>query len=216
MSKNMVGRAPAPKKPSGKGGGLFVGILLGMVFGLVVAGGVAWYLMKLPSPFTQVEQQPDSPVVDRPLVKEPPRIHPVPAESAVAATPVPTSSPEESKPRFEFYKVLTDKKDTSVPMPQAPAKIEDRSFKSDPAAEANDNASYFLQTGSYSTESDAESAKAKLAMQGMLANVQSVFVPEKGQRFRVRLGPYKGSAEMNKVRTALKQIGVDATPMRAK
>jgi cell division protein FtsN len=204
MSKNMVGRVPAPKKPSGKGGGLFVGILLGMVFGLVVAGGVAWYLMKLPSPFTKVEQQPDSPVVDKPLVQEPPRINPA------------ASSPEESKPRFEFYKVLTDKKDASVPMPQAPAKIEDRSFKPDTATEATDNTSYFLQTGSYSTEADAENEKARLAMQGMLANVQSVFVPEKGQRYRVRLGPYKGAAEMNKVRTALKQIGVEATPMRAK
>ncbi|WP_035383219.1 SPOR domain-containing protein [Ferriphaselus sp. R-1] len=208
MSKNMVGRAPAPKKPSGKGGGLFVGILLGMVFGLVVAGGVAWYLMKLPSPFTKVEQQPDSPVVDKPLVQEPPRINPAPA--------APASSPEESKPRFEFYKVLTDKKDASVPMPQAPAKIEDRSFKPDTATEATDNTSYFLQTGSYSSEADAENEKARLAMQGMLANVQSVFVPEKGQRYRVRLGPYKGAAEMNKVRTALKQIGVEATPMRAK
>lgn len=214
MSKNMVGRAPAPKKPSGKGGGLFVGILLGMVFGLVVAGGVAWYLMKLPSPFTKVEQQPDTPVVEKPLVKVPPRINPAPVEQAAA--PAPASSPAESKPRFEFYKVLTDKKDTSVPMPQASAKVEDRSFKSDAATEATDNATYYLQTGSYSSESDAESAKAKLAMQGMLANVQSVFVPEKGQRYRVRLGPYTGATEMNKVRTALKQIGVDATPMRAK
>lgn len=211
MSKNMVGRAPAPKKPSSKGGGgLFVGILLGMVFGLVVAGGVAWYLMKLPSPFTQVEQQPVAPVIDKPLVKEPPRINPPITPPAAA------SSPADGKPRFEFYKVLTDKKDTSVPMPQAPAKVEDHSFKSDATAEAADNATYYLQTGSYSSESDAESAKAKLAMQGMIANVQSVFVPEKGQRYRVRLGPYTGATEMNKVRAALKQVGVDATPMRAK
>jgi cell division protein FtsN len=208
MSKNMVGRAPAPRKPSAKGGGgLFVGILLGMVFGLVVAGGVAWYLMKLPSPFTTVEQQPDVPAVSKPLVKEPPRVNQAPASAAVAASGV-----DENKPRFEFYKVLTDKQDTSVPMP----KIEEKSFKSEAGAETPDSAIYYLQAGSFANEADAENEKAKLAMQGMIANVQSIHVPEKGQRFRVRLGPYKGSAEMNKVRSALKQIGVDATPTRGK
>lgn len=207
MSKNMVGRAPAPRKPASKGGGLFVGILLGMVFGLVVAGGVAWYLMKLPSPFTAVEQPPDVPVVNKPLVKEVPRVNQTPASAPVAASGV-----DENKPRFEFYKVLTDKQDTSVPMP----KIEEKSFKSEGSAEMPDNAIYYLQAGSFVSEADAENEKAKLAMQGMLASVQSVYVPEKGQRFRVRLGPYKGSTEMNKVRTALKQIGVDATPTRGK
>lgn len=206
MSKNMVGRAPAPRKSSGNGG-LFVGVLLGMVLGLVVAGGVAWYLMKLPSPFTAVEQQPDTPKVDKPLVKEPPRVNQIPASAPMAASGV-----DENKPRFEFYKVLTDKQDTNVPMPR----VEEKSFKSEPTAEATDNTIYFLQTGAYVSEADAEDEKARLAMQGMIANIQSVNTPDKGMRYRVRLGPYKGATEMNKVRAALKQIGVDAAPIRGK
>jgi cell division protein FtsN len=216
MSKNMVGKAPAPKKPTGKGGGMLIGILVGMALGLMVAGGVAWYLMKLPSPFTKVEQQPDLPPVDKPLVAPPPKVvQTPPAEQPTQPNaPAAASAPVDGKPRFEFYKVLTDKKDTSVPLP----KVEDKSFQSPAAAKEPlpDNAVYQLQVASYSTEAEAENQKAKLAMQGMVATIQSVFVPEKGQRYRVRLGPYHGAAEMEKARAALKQIGVDATPMRTK
>ncbi|MBI5919312.1 MAG: SPOR domain-containing protein [Nitrosomonadales bacterium] len=210
MSKTSVGRAPAPKKSGGKAG-LFIGILMGMVLGLVVAGGVAWYLMKLPSPFTAVEQQPEAPVINKPLVKTPPRVTPVP-EQPVASAPAAASAVADGKPRFDFYKVLTDKQDTSVPTP----KVVDKSVDAETATQpAPDNATYYLQTGSYSSTADADNEKARLAMLGQDANISHQFVQDKGTRYFVRLGPYKGAAEMNKARATLRQNGITATPVKA-
>ena len=73
---------------------------------------------------------------------------------------------------------------------------------------------YFLQAGSFSNEADADKLKARLALLGMEASVQSVNIPDKGVWHRVRLGPYASSDAMNKARATLKQNGVDTTPMR--
>ena len=72
-----------------------------------------------------------------------------------------------------------------------------------------------LQAGSFSNAEDAENLKAKLALLGVVANVQSATIPEKGVWYRVRLGPYNTADEMNHARNFLKQNGVDSTPMRA-
>ena len=104
--------------------------------------------------------------------------------------------------------MLTDgQNDGSQPAQQPAAK---------PAAPAKaaTGQSYFLQAGSFSNEADADKLKARLALLGMEASVQSVSIPDKGVWHRVRLGPYSNSAEMNKVRATLKQNGLDSAPMR--
>lgn len=212
-SKNMVGRAPAPKKPAGKGGGLFIGILMGMVMGLLVAGGVAWYLMRLPSPFTQPEHETAAPVSDKPLVAVPPRVK---ADEAPAEEPAAKSD----KPRFEFYNVLTDKQPPKIDTSKSD-KVIDKSVDSEApaktidAAVTDDNVKYYLQAGSFATAADADNEKARLAMNGLDASIQTAFVPDKGPRHRVVFGPYKGSAEMTKARNTLRQSGVSTTPIKA-
>jgi cell division protein FtsN len=72
-----------------------------------------------------------------------------------------------------------------------------------------------VQAGSFQNPADAEKLKAKLAMIGMEANVQTVSLPEKGMWHRVRLGPYKGQDEANNAVNQLKQNGVaNATSAR--
>ncbi len=71
----------------------------------------------------------------------------------------------ESKPRFEFYKVLTDKPDGA-----APAKT---GAKSADKAAAKEKETYFLQAAAFNNADDADNLKAKLAMLGMEANVQT-------------------------------------------
>ncbi|MDD2744333.1 MAG: SPOR domain-containing protein, partial [Rhodocyclaceae bacterium] len=67
----------------------------------------------------------------------------------------------------------------------------------------------FLQAGSFSTASDADNQKAKLAFMGVEAVVQQVMVQDKTY-FRVRVGPYTKIDEMNKVRTELAKAGIES------
>jgi len=201
MQKNSNSRsAPPPSKSSS----LLAGILLGMVVGLLIAGGLAWYILKTPSSFVDkvphesVKLAPDV-VKPAPVVKAAPeQVSAVTAASGVAAA----SAVDDGKPRFEFYKVLTDKQDATAPA-AAGAK---------PADKASGKEVYFLQAGAFNNPADADKLKAKLAMLGIEANVQTATLPDKVVWHRVRLGPYKSADEMNKAAALLKQNGVNTTP----
>ena len=74
---------------------------------------------------------------------------------------------------------------------------------------------YFLQEGAYTNMDDAEKVKARLALLGMVGNIQPANIPDKGVWYRVRLGPYKNSAEMNEALATLKLNGLNAVPIKA-
>lgn len=207
MSRNTGNKSAAPRKG---GSSLLTGILIGMVIGVGMAAGLAWYIMKSPSPFVQKEQVAAKPPVD---VAKP--AAPAATAAPAAQQPAAASGVAEGKPRFEFYKVLTDKQDATVSVPAKPADkpqpAKPQTADSKPAA----SEPYFLQAGSFSNADDAEKLKARLALLGIEASTQTATIPDKGVWHRVRLGPYKNADEMNKARSLLKQNGVDATPMRA-
>lgn len=178
------------------------GILVGMIIGVGLAAGLAWFIMKSPSPFVAKEQ-----VVAKPLPAVKSAAPVAPAASAVSPTPAPSA--EGDKPRFEFYKVLTDKQETSVaPAPAVKPKLPE-------VKPAVAGGPMFLQAGSFSNEGDAEKLKARIAFMGAEASIQTVTIPDKGVWHRVRLGPYKNADDMARVRNMLKQNGVDATPIHA-
>ena len=207
MARNSSTRSAPPRK----GSSLLAGIIFGMVLGLAIAAGVAWYILKTPNPFVNKES--------REAVRlAPDAAKPPPARvSATAAA----SGVSESKPRFEFYKVLTDKQDATVPAQKGNDQAGATENKpvptqtKQPAEKTAGKESYFLQAGAFPAADDADKLKAKLAMLGMEASIQTVTIPDRGVWHRVRLGPYKGADEMNKTLAVLKQNGVNATPMRA-
>ena len=195
MRRDSGNKSTAPRRGRDS---LWAGILAGMVIGVAMAAGVAWYLMKSPRPFLNKEQ----PVLAKPDTVQSP---------TAAEKPAATS---DGKQRFEFYKMLTDKQGATT-MPARPA---DKPQQARPASVDSKPISYepqILQAGSFSNAEDAENLKAKLALLGVVANVQSATIPEKGVWYRVRLGPYNTADEMNHARNFLKQNGVDSTPMRA-
>lgn len=203
MSRNSGNRTSAPRNGVNP---LWTGILVGLVIGVSLAAGLTWYLMKSPSPFLQKEQVTVNPPIEaaRPVA---------PTETATVAPKLPAAAPGESsgKPRFEFYKVLTDKQDATV---AAPAKRADKPK----VADAKTTVAYepqLLQAGSFPKADDAEKLKARLAMLGVEASVQFATIPDKGIWYRVRLGPYKNAEELTSARSFLKQNGVDSTPIRA-
>ncbi len=208
MNRNSSKRSAPPRK----GGSLLAGILIGMVLGLAIAGGVAWYILKMPNPFVNKEPREAVRLVPDAVKPFPAKTAPTP-DSAAAASGV-----GEGKPRFEFYKVLTDKQDAVMPAPKdsgKPATAEHKAASVPPESKTIAKEIFFLQAGAFSNADDADKLKAKLAMLGLEASIQTVAIPDRGMLHRVRLGPYKGADEMNKTLAMLKQNGIDATPMRA-
>ena len=72
---------------------------------------------------------------------------------------------------------------------------------------------YLLQVGAFPSATDAESLKAKLALQGFVANVPSVNV--NGQTYnRVRLGPFKSATELESTKQRLSSAGFNAIALK--
>jgi cell division protein FtsN len=186
-----MGRAAGNKSSPRKGSPLLTGLLVGMVIGVAMAAGLAWFMMKSPSPFVPNRQASEQPAV-------------APAPGAPAAE---TKAGE--KPRFDFYKVLTDKQDNAAP---SAARSQSPAVAQNPAAAGG---AHYLQVGSFANSSDAEKLKVRLALMGFEANVQTAELGDRGIWHRVRLGPYKTAADLDKARAALKQNGIDATPTPA-
>ncbi len=215
MSKN-------PKSAgSGNSGSLFAGILLGMVLGLAVAGAVAWYIIKKnPAAFENKEHhetpKPDAETKNVPLPASVPA--PVSASGPVAASAVGVT-----KQHFEFYKVLTDKPDVATQKNTEKAVATPKETHSAHAVQLEKPVQpalsvkeiFYVQAGSFPNEDDAEKLKAKLALLGLEAGLQTAVIPDRGTYHRVRLGPFANSSEMNKTLELLKQNGVaNATPIK--
>ena len=72
---------------------------------------------------------------------------------------------------------------------------------------------YMLQVGAFPSAADAEALKAKLALQGFVANVQSVAVG--GQTFhRVRLGPFRSASQLEATKQRLASAGISAIALK--
>ena len=69
---------------------------------------------------------------------------------------------------------------------------------------------YYLQVGSFHTEEEADNLKAKLALQGFEAVVQTADIPEKGVWHRVRVGPLNDLDQITKTKTDLLNNGFNA------
>ncbi|HSN38909.1 MAG TPA: SPOR domain-containing protein, partial [Burkholderiales bacterium] len=112
----------------------------------------------------------------------------------------------ESKPRFDFYKILPGNEEpvTEQQMKEAQKK----------PPEAKD--AFFLQAGAFPNASDADNLKARLALLGVEASIQTTTVPDKGVWHRVRVGPYTSIEELTRIRNTLKQDGIETTLVKVR
>lgn len=176
--------------PRSGGGSLFIGILIGLVLGLGVALGVAWYINKMPNPFQQ----------KTPVAKSEP-VKPVPAEPAKSGDK--NGKTAEAKPRFDFYKILPGVEEPATDQQLREAKGAARE-------------SFYLQAGAFQNAPDADNLKARLALIGMQASIQTTTLPERGVWHRVRIGPYGNVEELNRTRDTLKKNGIDTTLIKVR
>lgn len=204
MSRVTGTKSAAPRKG---GSPMLTGILLGMIVGVALAAGLAWFILRSPSPF--VNKEPVAKPIAETTKQAAELVRPAPVETAkpkVDAAVTGTSGVEEAKPRFEFYKVLTDKPDAAA---DTSAKAADKPKAADSKpAEKPVAVTKYLQAGSFASAADAENLKASLAMKGLDATVQTVNIPGKGEMHRVRVGPFANEQDLNNARGTLKLNGL--------
>jgi cell division protein FtsN len=174
------------------GGSLLVGILIGLVLGLSIALGVAWYINKMPSPFTR--SAPPAKPAPQPAAK-----------SDVKTADKSASTAPDAKPRFDFYKILPG---------EQPAIDKQAKETQKAPAPSGERETFFLQAGAFQNAPDADNLKARLALVGVEAIIQTATLPDKGVLHRVRVGPYASIEELNRARETLKQNGYDTALVR--
>jgi cell division protein FtsN len=152
-----------------------------------------------------------------------------PKESEQAVADEASKKPAAPKKSFDFYTVLPE---MEVVIPDAElsakARAEQQKQQAAIAAAQNNpnaaatptptppvdaNARYVLLAGSYGDAKTADEAKAKLAMLGIIAKVQTVSVNGKNWN-RVMVGPYANASDTEAAQKTLADAGVKAIPMK--
>jgi cell division protein FtsN len=114
------------------------------------------------------------------------------------------------KPKFDFYKILPGQEE-----PVTEKELRERSRLARSQQEVSKDV-YFIQAGSFQNPADADNQKARLAILGFESSVEPANLPDKGTWYRVRLGPYRKVDEINRVRQALAQSGIEASLVKIK
>lgn len=195
MTRDYKKAGPTRGRRAGSGS-LLLGILIGLILGLGIALAVAWYINKVPSPFVG-RQAPGA------------RGEASKSDTGAPATKSDDKTPKsvEAKPRFDFYKILPGNEE-----PATDQQLSEAQKGSTSAAKE----AFFLQAGAFQSASDAENLKARLALLGIEATVQTTDVPEKGVWHRVRVGPYTSVEELTRTRDTLKQNGVTTSLIKVR
>ena len=107
--------------------------------------------------------------------------------------------PPPPKPRFDFYNMLPE---MEVAVPDEP--VEERVPANEPSMTS---AGYLVQVGSFKRNADADRVRAQLALLGIEARVVSARIGPQDIRYRVRSGPYRDRAALDRLRQRLAQNG---------
>ncbi|HVE51319.1 MAG TPA: SPOR domain-containing protein [Casimicrobiaceae bacterium] len=192
-------------------GGTLIGIFVGLILGIVIAATVGLYVTGGWKAYRQQTVANNNPR-DRD-----------PAKKA-----------DNDKPRFDFYKILPGGEEPKVTTPKPPDRgVADRAAErslgknvestvapqkapeSTPLpASGKTGDRFWLQAGSFASEADAENLKARLALAGWEAQLQQGTLPDKAVRYRVRLGPYDNTDELNRTKNELARRGFDVAVIR--
>lgn len=197
------------RRNGGKGGipgwaWLVVGLLAGLAIAAAVFLRGEWKgvdaLLPKPNPEARAPAQPEEPV----------------AQDAPA--------PEPRKPKYDFYDVLRGEEVIPDAELNAQAQVEaeqaQQAAAADPSepvpapAEPADGVRYLIQAGAFRSLADADAVKARIALTGEIARVESAEV-DGGTIYRVRLGPYPNAGALAAAKQALAGHGIDAVAIRA-
>jgi cell division protein FtsN len=226
------------KRIKAQQGGTFGGFLVGLLLGLVIAVGVALFVAKSPIPFIDKVSKPlerapgaksiaDAP---DPNISMYPRSRVERREDAKADSPATepddeankeapaaseASRPADSRRAAADAKraeaLLNDPKagDARPEERKGEAKSSSSVASTEPKQPSTAAGANYVQAGAFKVLSDAEALKARLALLGLESRVVKS-ESAGGFMYRVRLGPFYRSDEINRARNRLIEAGVDA------
>ncbi len=189
-----------------RGSPLLTGLLVGFLLGVGASLAVTMYIKGSDSPFAKGNpNKPGTGILSETLSSKLPKNKVVtPAggnrtndESANEDANA-DGTEEQAENQFDFYTIL----------PETESTVTEQEINDNTLTVKKDN--YFLQVGAFTEVADADNMKAKLALQGFEAVVQTATIPEKGVWHRVRVGPLSDIEQINKIRDDLAGNGFNA------
>ena len=196
-----VSRSMTPKPRNREEGNFLAGMGVGVLLGLAVSLGIAFYLNRTPIPFmTAKPKQAEK----NGAAAKPPAIAGLPQGGAA-----PAQAPE--KPKFDFYRILPGSEEQVTEK-----EIKERLRAKGGGQQEGAKDVYFIQAGSFQNPAEADNQKARLAILGFESSVEPANLPDKGTWYRVRMGPFNKLEDINRVRQALAQSGIDASLIKVK
>jgi cell division protein FtsN len=100
---------------------------------------------------------------------------------------------------LDFYTILPGKEEV----------VPDKDVSKSTTVGSGSRVVYYLQAGAFQAASDADNLKARLALAGLEAQIQTATLPDNSIWHRVRLGPYTNAQDLDKARAALKENKID-------
>lgn len=191
--------APQKSKSAGKGSPFLSGFLVGLTLGIGVSVAVAIFVKGGESPF--VDRETNAPRVETVVPDQEAPAKPEAADPQASAV---------AKPRFDFYRILPGSESPVTEQEIRQSQEAGRSGAQQQATPDVIKENYFLQVGAFQTEGEADNMKAKLALLGLEAVVQTANVPDKGVWHRVRVGPFTEIDQIGKARAELTRNGFNA------
>jgi cell division protein FtsN len=183
-------------------GNFLAGMGVGVLIGLAVSLAIAFYLNRTPIPFMTAKPKPEK----EGAAAKTPAIAGLPQNSAVPAPAAPAE-----KPKFDFYRILPGSEE-----PVTEREIRERMRAKGGGQQDASKDVYFIQAGSFQNPAEADNQKARLAILGFESSVEPANLPDKGTWYRVRMGPFNKLEDINRVRQALAQNGIDASLIKIK
>ena len=119
----------------------------------------------------------------------------------------PAAVPPPPKRRFDFYTILPEM-EVVVPEQEITGKPREG------VRQVEAPGTYILQAGSFRALQQADQLKAKLALLGLQAGIQTVTISANETWHRVRVGPFKDLNTLNAARVRLKENDIDAILLR--
>lgn len=184
----MARRKAATRSRGKQGTPAWMWLMTGILIGL----GLAWYLFA-------------KGYIPQPEAEEPASAQSAPQEAD--SEEIAPATGEEKKSRYDFFTVLPE---MEVVVPEQEL---DRQARPEAPAQQNDAQQYILQVGSFQALSDAEQQKAKLALLGETASIQTVTV-NGATWHRVRIGPVSGARQADEKRNKLADNDIDSLVMK--
>ncbi|MCF8193003.1 MAG: SPOR domain-containing protein [Candidatus Methylopumilus sp.] len=187
--------SPERSKNTSKGNPLFTGLLIGILMGVAASLGVVMFIKGGESPFAQqtsneITKSVSEKMQDKAIADQ--------ANADAAAE----AGPDGTQNRFDFYTIL--------PGSESKVSAEEEIKIKDDAPEPALQISYYLQVGAFQTGEEADNMKAKLALQGFEAVVQTATTADKAIWHRVRVGPLTNLDQINKTKNDLLKNGFKA------